>query len=508
MRRGPVFWFCLIWVSPCSASIPARANWDVSPGNGSNTNGGFFVPGTAGTVDYSHGLVPHASGNDLSSPNANVNAGARVTTAGSYSFTASDVNNGIYITGGSCTTGWYLLTAFVSNNQIMVDRPISTSASVSGCTYAEGGSLNDPGVALTQAVQGNIIHLQAPTSGYTVNCATVNNAGCIMSTQVTGLSLIAYAAQHFDFGAQFVINVAPGVGSNTILTLRNFPFAANITINCNNLSGTAGSNMGVGTFYNVWIENCPAAQSSITSSVSGPLQLGNYVTGATSGTAALQTSYCIGCEAIHNTISGIGMAQGQLNFLVLSISALNTGVGSHGVVGIGNAYTQVASVMAENGGDGLHGAGAGNGGFYVLDSILEGNAGAAFSISNSGPQFGITVFNSSWYGNGSVGNTCMSGHTNNCYFQPPPQQTNSAFLNGPGGDFSLNLSPTGGLLLRESGYPTQFLDGINTTYLDRGPIWHRPVLRYRAQNEDQRNWLGVLGVLALAAGFVVTRRSL
>jgi hypothetical protein len=221
---------------------------------------------------------------------------------------------------------------------------------------------------------------------------------------------------------------------------------------------------------------------------------------------------CIGCESISNSVSGFYQANSAILLLVYSLSALNTGSASHGVANAGNYPTLIADTIAGNGGNGINLVGSGDGGMEVIATILEGNGGYAFN-NIAASQYGFQVNNTQWYNNGNGtqakpynSNTCTSSLTTNfnCWVQiPTTQQSSTAFVGS--GNYSLNTNASGGLLMRGTGYPTQFKDGINKTYLDLGAVQHQPEFGYLAQKSNSFP-AGVFGSLALIIGFVGTRR--
>lgn len=128
-------------------AISATAVWEFRSA-GSATNGGFYKS-DAGTTDYSQQNTAQLALTDIATDLAGT--GLSSATGG---FTAQMVGNGIYITGGAATSGWYEITAYTDTNNITIDR--SAGASKTGVTGRVGGSVTFNNSSIAAMVAGNV----------------------------------------------------------------------------------------------------------------------------------------------------------------------------------------------------------------------------------------------------------------------------------------------------------------------------------------------------------------
>lgn len=137
--------------------LHANTAWEMRT-TGSNTNGGLFYNRNPGTsVDYSQQAAAQLALSDI----ATDGAGTTLASA-TGGFTAAMAGNGIYLTGGGATAGWYEITAYTDTNTVTIDR--SAGASKTGVTGNVGGCL----ALLTQAVLDamvtrNVMHVKSGT---------------------------------------------------------------------------------------------------------------------------------------------------------------------------------------------------------------------------------------------------------------------------------------------------------------------------------------------------------
>lgn len=139
-------------------AIGSTAIWRVRIG-GSNTNGGGYDASIAGAgTDYSQqdaAQLTHVDG---------VGNGTTTFTSALGNFTSAMVGNGLYISGGTLTAGWYFIITFNSATSVVLDRSPGTGT---GGTYAVGGAWADPWANVTSTgplVPGNIIYVRGAGS--------------------------------------------------------------------------------------------------------------------------------------------------------------------------------------------------------------------------------------------------------------------------------------------------------------------------------------------------------
>ena len=136
---------------------------------GSDTNGGGFVTGAAGT-DWSQQDSPQYSVTD------GVATGNTVVSSASAAFGTDVVGNLVYLQGGtgSLVAGWYQITARTSGN-ITLDRNVAAGT---GITLKIGGALASPGQAGAIAtVSGIRTYIKYNASPYVATSALTNIAG-------------------------------------------------------------------------------------------------------------------------------------------------------------------------------------------------------------------------------------------------------------------------------------------------------------------------------------------
>jgi hypothetical protein len=132
------------------AAIDATAVWEVRA-SGSATNGGFYV---SGGTDYSQQDAAQLALADGATDGAGT--GLSSATGG---FTAAMVGNGVYLTGGGSTTGWYEITVYTDTNNVTIDR--SAGASKSGMTVNVGGAVTCVDAVFEAATAGNTYYIAA-----------------------------------------------------------------------------------------------------------------------------------------------------------------------------------------------------------------------------------------------------------------------------------------------------------------------------------------------------------
>jgi hypothetical protein len=127
-------------------SIAKEAQWNFRSA-GSNTNGGFFVPGGTGT-NYSLQDAAQSTRTDI------VANGTTTLTSATGNWTAAMVDNGIYLDNIS---DWRQIVTYVSAGEITVDATVTTG---SGITGNVGGALAVPTDNLYENVliNGNYVY--------------------------------------------------------------------------------------------------------------------------------------------------------------------------------------------------------------------------------------------------------------------------------------------------------------------------------------------------------------
>lgn len=199
---------------------------------GSDSNGGFFVPGTSGTVDYSQQDSPQLSVTD------GVANGTTTITSATGGFTAAMVNNGINI-GGSL----YQITAVGSATSITVDRTVATASALA---MNVGGAL-----AMLSYAQA-----QGGLHGWLNGALNETNA---VANSLQAQCWVGYGTTRGDnIKASISLTAVNAIGLSCAARYNVF---VNISVNGNNNAGTIGANIGNfnnfgADFYNCDFVNC------------------------------------------------------------------------------------------------------------------------------------------------------------------------------------------------------------------------------------------------------------
>ncbi len=436
-------------------AIAAGAIFEVRS-SASDGNGGFFVPGTSGTIDYSQQNAPQLSVTD------GVANGTTTITSITGGFTAALVNNGVNIAGAL-----YQITAYTNTNTITVDRTVATASAL---TINVGGALATVGF-----IGANCSNLQFGTSGCSKAYLQYASAPYLMSAtaNVSGGSIslgagqgsvvfIGYYQTRGDITETANLSFRPTIKAN----------AASFTMfsNSNNVSGArsiiwdGGSYTAVNGFYgggqgnsNWLIYNCKY-QNFAGIAIQGGLGDVDYCEFTGCSTTPMQANGKR-CWSHNNSADGFGQPNGG-QALIYCISSSNTGNGFGGGNRV-NFYDKCSAY--KNGGVGLYV----NTDYQVSlsNSISYGNTGYDISGTNGDQCESISVA----YGTSNANFT--NGVSANII-----QLTANPFVNPDGtiadisqvwAAFSLNNAAGGGALCRGAGTP-QYLDIGATQHQDSG----------------------------------------
>ena len=402
-------------------AFAAATVWNVSS-SGLDTNGGGFVPGTAGTFDYSQQTLSQASGT--------VSSSGTTVTATTSIFTSLMVNN--YITDG---TTWKQITAYTNGTTITVD----SAPSWSSATIRIGGALATPGKAAGLIVTGNTVYVSG-----TFTCSTSSNVAGGRIAPAVASQWYGYTNIYGD-GGQATLNA--GANSMTVVTVGAYSVAfQNFTVAAN--SYTSVTAFAGGTYYYRCI-GCAA----------------NAV--ATGWTGTYATLVC--CEGINVTSIGID-AGGSFSFCRMTGCA--TG-----------AYTPTAAATfvdcvfdtCATGGSESAGAAWINCGFYKCSSGGLVTSGNANSIVINCWSYNPGATNGDFFTNSSALNQLLNcAYRSGKIYNTPAANVSPIIIsadptvNGSGGNFALNSTAGGGALLRAAGY--QSLSGGTVGYPAVGPV--------------------------------------
>lgn len=409
--------------------------WEVRY-NGSDTNGGGFKAGAAGT-DWTLQDAAQYSVTD------GVTDGTTTITSATAAFGADVVGNVIYVQGGtgSVTAGWYEITARASSTSITVDRATGLTAGT-GVTLKIGGALATPGRAMTDdcMVNGNKVFIKYNASPYLVTTTTIGPSGPMKFTDYTsGKAVIGYdttrTATNTDANRP-TIQAGAALGACTLVTTGGSAgsiLLSNVILDGNNRTGVNGYSGNTNTHQNT--VRCQATRCGW---------------GFGAGMS------CFGCTADNNSSYGFNessraeacyaYSNGNSGFYKTPamgcVSRANTGKGFEGSP-FGNWASNC--VAYGNTSDGFTSSGYERG--YYINCVAWGNSGYGFvDIS------GTSVLQSCAMGSNTSGAVSGSGsfQFGNITLTVDP------FTNAAAGDFSLNTTAGGGALLKGTGYPAAF----------------------------------------------------
>lgn len=431
-------------------AIAAASRFNVQT-DGSDTNGGGFVAGAAGT-DYS--LVAGnrvATGTDDSTTDAVANGTTTITSA-TANFQSSIVGNIIYLQGGTgaLAATRRQVTARTNATTITVD---ATVAAGTGITMNVGGALASPGgAAFSASVTGNSIFIKSGT--YSITSASNNvNGGCISRNSIR---VEGYASTHGDMGTPPLLQ-ASGISTFVIFTATGAVGALCRNVGFDGASLTSSKGVAIRGI----IEKCSFVNMTNTAA---SISIGagyNCVASGCTGNAFSNGSWH-GCVSHGN--SGRGFVNTSAGFFTNCISYGNTGANGIGFETSGEGTCYVNCVAYGNAAAGFRNA---TDGTVFTNCISEDNTAEGFlntGANMSNLNLCAAFSNSTDF---SLGTDLFTTNENAI--------TGSAsfFTNAAGSDFSLNNNSPGGADLRAAGFPGAFPDGNTTGYVDIGAAQHQ-----------------------------------
>lgn len=438
---------------------------------GSDTNGGFFLPGASGT-DWSQQAAAQYAVTDA------VTNGTTTITSASAAFGVDVVGNGFYITGGTgaIVAGWYQVISRTNATTIVVDR-------TTGLTAGTGATLNLGGCLATPAGLAACLASCTPAAGkawlkngttYTSGANITINAGAVNPFPFMRIS--GYNAVRGD-GGKAVLQLT---GSATIgLILAGVgTLIENIVIDCNNLATSTGATMATNTF----VRKC-VIKNFTTAGVSGgggsATITDNEFTGGGSGaTGAVLGGSLVSRNWVHdNQCPGIIAA--TLGMVIENLVVNNTGASSDGIrlSSSPGPYCYRNTIY----GNGRHGilfnAGALIINMTIKNNLIVSNGGAGVTTSSSSVYADYATDGNAYFNNTS-GNRVNMDSVAGVFAQDPYTNvldvilTADPFTNAAGGDFSINNNAGGGAAVRGAGNPQTVGGGPSVGKPDFGVLQH------------------------------------
>lgn len=448
-------------------ALPTTTVWEVRPTAGADTNGGGFVPGSAGTDWTQQNAAEYALTNG-------VTQGTTVILTASA---ATDmVGNIAYVAGGtgSVTAAWYQITAATAGVSITVDRSTGLTSGT-GVTINIGGALATVSQAYTSSSLSNTIWVKA-SGNYTVTASLT-----LTTTNPTPLSIIGYTTTRGDGGkftwttstnSTFLVEIGAGNPCNFIFQNILFTNTASTRASCFD-GGLSGQGLRIRCI------NCTF--SGFTAAMTA-----GYAGGVNFNIAFVSFEFC---EIKDCTVHGI-ICSGGMSFFACFIHD-NTGDGIHiaNVVGSGidealNSIHIERCVFYNAGANAINVDDAfgvinnpltllisnsalinstDNGillnstsGLYIevflVNSIIDSNG--AYGLNNAGNSLSFRSYNNA-YGSGATANA--SGDVNGTGFVKDAGSitlTADPFTSRSTGNFTLNSTAGGGAACTGAGYPT------------------------------------------------------
>lgn len=411
---------------------------------GTDTNGGGFVTGAAGT-DYSQQNGKNTATADISTTDAVANGTTTITSATAV-FGTTIVGNIIYFSGGtgSIVGTWRQVTARASATSITIDSLIAAST---GMTMNIGGALASPGqAAAIAAVGGQVIFIQAGT--YTITTVTNNISGGCLSPG-SGVKVVGYTATRtvLNTDARPTLILAAALSTATIVGAATC-LVYNLILDGNSQTtskGVAGNPVAIRCKF-----------QNFTSTACACTAFFCEATGCSGASPFAQTS--VFCVAHGNTIAGFAAVASYC------VAYGNTGGTTDGFSG----NTQWMNCVSY--GNGRHGFASGGGNALVWANLIaEGNGGWGFNLTSDGAK---ATFNLAHWNNTSGG--VSFGLTPKMEFGSIALGA-TPFVAAASQDFRLN-SAAAGLLCRAAGFPADWSSlslAAGLDYADIGAFQHQ-----------------------------------
>lgn len=358
--------------------------WRVRAG-GAQTNGGGYDATVSGAgTDYSDQDAPQLSITDLTST-----ASTTVTSVLS-TFTPAMVGNILRIASGAgATTGYYMVTTYVSASQITLDRVSGTYtvgvAKIGGATdsvktYSNGGSATAPTLT-TPALPGHKVYIRGAgtddptTADYTISGYYTFPAG---DTTSGGITLIGYNGR-----PMFSVN---GLTFFSLVKWRLSGLKFKPTSNSNGNNGIANGALFVD---NVYIDQ----NGQDTVGLSCVSCINSRFTNSGSSTAGTAVYAAIACGFFNGLTCG--------NFIN---GWRGDGIYSAGVMGTisGNIVTACKR-------NGIEIAGSDTYGCNVTGNTAHGNSGDGLYFTDANIIAASSAINNILTANGGYGINCVTG---------------------------------------------------------------------------------------------------
>ena len=392
--------------------------------DGSDTNGGGFVPGSGG-VDYSQQASAQLSVTDAAC------AGTTTLTSATGGFTSAMVGNLVYLSSGP---GWYQIAAYTNTNTVTIDR---NGPNATGMTARVGGALASPGslglVFNAHGVSGQKAWIRGGT--YVMTSTTANVSGGRLSIKPsTAFVLCGYGTTRGD-GTRPVLDAGSLTSFTMITTDGTFNEQVVVAdIECNakgNSTVTAFSCTDYTTLYRT------IARSATTGFTGSATCVGTQAISCTTGYNNVTGARVVRCIAIGCTTGFTNQNNATISGCVAVSCTTGFDSGFNAAVHRCTAY---------GGTDGFRTSSGSHNMLYV-NCLAVGCSGFGFNTAADDQMFYCAGYN----------NTSGNKNATPIYEDTFIALTADPFVNAAGSDFRLNNTAGGGALLRGSAmpFPTQ-----------------------------------------------------
>jgi hypothetical protein len=452
--------------------------WEARSATGSNSNGGGFVAGAAGTDRSQQDAAQVAIDNATITTSITTNV---ITFTGGYTPTSADVGNLVQmLSGTNVTTGQpYQITAQTATTWTL-DRNVVTSGTTTNATGNMGGALGAGALGLLAGwmVASNKAYLKGTTF---VQSATSTFAQSVTPAfAVPYTRLIGYGTTREDSG-RARLTLQTNTGLTGINATGNGFSAENIDVDCGGLATSTG--ILITSFSR--IIRCKASNFTVRGFLLNSLDNLLHECEATGGTSAAtaavqltQINQAVGCYIHANACPGMQLS-GQRHVAVWNVIVNNTGAASDGIQ---HSYS---ALLANNTihGNGRHGISALTNTPYSLiirNNLLTANGGYGIVGNPSGAQPASPMYDGNAFWNNTSGARNNMDSTAGIYGVNPYTNardvilTGDPYVNAAGGNYGLNNTAGAGAAARMAGHPGAFPGLAATTgYLDMGAVQHQ-----------------------------------
>lgn len=441
----------------------------------SDLNPGMFVPGGSG-ADRTLQDAPWASGTNLA---VDASISTDVQPDG-YTVAVGDDNNTIRIPTG--VAGWTPGVYQIVSRQGAKWRLDRSPAAVgtNGGTWRMGGALASPGMAGGTKVTGNLIYIKAGT--YTLTTASANVSGGVVSdttggTDTTGQCFwVGYDTDrsiwNFDANRPLILVPAAGVASCTVFAVSGL----NVTVR--NLVVDGASKTAIRGFHaaanfgGVRIFGCKA-QNCTDSGFFSHTGENAFFTCESTGCSGTGGGFGVNngsprffaCWSHDNTVHGFSAPTGVLAHFERCLATSNLGASSDGFGASGLSSLHYCSAYG-SGRDGFRITGASRSA-TIVNCLAVGNGGYGFG-SGGAANNAAYLQNCAAFGNtsGNLDSVNLASVVGFLNLSGDP------FANAAGGNFALNSVAGAGALLRGAGFPSAFPGGLTAQAVDIGAAQH------------------------------------